>query len=268
MIVDLPLVRRVEATAARWISRQIDAVTEVFGPEAGRRVDLDGGVLALMGPGRYLNRGVGLGHGGTAPVELLDELEAFYGDAGMPASLEVGPWTPAPLVAELRTRGYTVEWFRNVYAHPLDRVPNEAGDMDIEVVDDDDVEEWMGILGAERDPGTAARVTSDDFCLAMRQVSGSIDLLGRIGGRPVGCGSLTTVQGVAWLGGAATLPTQRGRGVQRALLVRRLRIARRDGCSLAAVTAMAGGSSARNIERVGFRLLYSQAVMTLDRVTR
>jgi GNAT superfamily N-acetyltransferase len=81
-------------------------------------------------------------------------------------------------------------------------------------------------------------------------------------GRPVGTGSLTPIRTVAWLGGASTLPEARGRGAQHALLVDRLHRAQRMGCTLAAVTAVPDGVSARNLLRVGFQLLYTQAVMT------
>jgi hypothetical protein len=45
--------------------------------------------------------------------------------------------------------------------------------------------------------------------------------------------------------------------VQAALLAARLHLARDAGCSLAAVTADPGGTSARNCERTGFELAYT-----------
>ena len=46
------------------------------------------------------------------------------------------------------------------------------------------------------------------------------------------------------------------------LLIDRLHRASRMGCRMAAVTAVPDGVSARNLLRVGFQLLYTQAVMT------
>jgi GNAT superfamily N-acetyltransferase len=57
------------------------------------------------------------------------------------------------------------------------------------------------------------------------------------------------------LGGAATLPEFRCRGVQRALIESRLAVATRAGCELAVVTADPGSSSGRNAERTGFQLV-------------
>lgn len=266
MIVDLPLVRRVEGTAARWAARQVDALCQTLADDTPCRQELDGGLLAAMGPGRYVNRGVGLGLGDLPAAALLDQVEAFFTGRGLPPALELTPWASAELVAELRSRGYGVEWFRNVYAHQLDRLPPKARTVAIEEVgDDDDEAEWTAILGAEAEPGSEARARSDEFCRAMHRVPGSIDLLARADGRAIGCGSLTVVHGVGWLGGAATLPQQRGRGAQLALVVERLHRARRDGCTFAAVTALPGGSSARNLERLGFQLLYTQPVFSRAR---
>ena len=47
-------------------------------------------------------------------------------------------------------------------------------------------------------------------------------MIARIDGELVGCGSLQPAEGVAWLGGAATRPEYRRRGVQSALLAHRI----------------------------------------------
>jgi GNAT superfamily N-acetyltransferase len=65
----------------------------------------------------------------------------------------------------------------------------------------------------------------------------------------------------AMLGGAATLPAFRRRGVQRALIEARLAVAARAGCELAIVTADPGSSSARNVERTGFQLICNHVDM-------
>ena len=66
---------------------------------------------------------------------------------------------------------------------------------------------------------------------------------------------------MAEFGGASTRPEYRRRGVQTALLHVRLAAARERGCDLAAVMTVAGNDSQRNIERAGFRLAYTKAVV-------
>ncbi len=261
MIIDTALVLRMERTAARLTAMEVESLAETVPGSVAHWHPLDGGVAAAMGPGRYVNRAVGAVFGDATPDELLDELEAFYAAAGLPPSLEVCPWASADLVTALRARGYSVEWFRNVYAHGLRGLP-PRGRVQIDDVGDDTEAEWTAILGSQFAPDSPERQTSDEFCAAMHRVPGRQNLVAVIDGKAVGTGSLTPVRTVAWLGGAATLPEARGRGAQHALLVDRLHRAARMGCRLAAVTAVPDGVSARNLLRVGFQLLYTQAVMT------
>jgi GNAT superfamily N-acetyltransferase len=68
-------------------------------------------------------------------------------------------------------------------------------------------------------------------------------------------------EGVAQLTGAATLPAHRRRGVQTALLSTRLADAVRAGCDIAVVTTAPGSKSQQNVQRRGFHLLYTRAVL-------
>ncbi len=256
MIVDLRLVQRIEWSAARLGELQTAAVP------GGTWEEIDGGALLAMGPKRYVNRAIGVGLGPTDPIELLDRTEAFYAEHAQPASLEVSPWVPQALVDALRSRGYSVDWFRNVYARELHDLPPLAHEFPIELVDTPRMDEWRGILGQSSALGTPERAISDEFCDAAHRVAGTVDLAAVVDGRAVACGSLSVVDAVGWLGGAATLVEHRGRGAQQALLVDRLHRAQRAGCDLAAVTALPGGASARNLTRVGFQLLHTQAVIT------
>ena len=74
-------------------------------------------------------------------------------------------------------------------------------------------------------------------------------------GRAVGTGSLHTHHHVGWLRAGVVLPEARGRGIQRALIRERAAHARELGCDLIGASANAGGVSARNLERVGARVV-------------
>lgn len=73
---------------------------------------------------------------------------------------------------------------------------------------------------------------------------------------------LYLLRGLAQLGGAATVPAFRKRGVQAALLHARLTHARSLGCTMATVSAIPGNGSCRNIERAGFSFAYTATIMT------
>jgi ribosomal protein S18 acetylase RimI-like enzyme len=68
-------------------------------------------------------------------------------------------------------------------------------------------------------------------------------------------------EGVAQLTGAATAPAYRRRGVQTALLSARLVEAARAGCDIAVVTTQPGSKSQQNVQRRGFHLLYTRAIL-------
>jgi GNAT superfamily N-acetyltransferase len=77
----------------------------------------------------------------------------------------------------------------------------------------------------------------------------------------VGGASFHLAEGVAQLTGAATAPAHRRRGVQTALLSARLADAAAADCDIAVVTTQPGSKSQQNVQRRGFDLLYTRAVL-------
>ena len=63
---------------------------------------------------------------------------------------------------------------------------------------------------------------------------------------------MTIFEDVATLGGMSTIPAERGRGVQAALILHRLGLAKQAGCTIATSTTVVGGASERNVQRFGF----------------
>ncbi|MCL9794272.1 GNAT family N-acetyltransferase, partial [Frankia sp. AgKG'84/4] len=73
---------------------------------------------------------------------------------------------------------------------------------------------------------------------------------------------LRTCDGVAQFGGAATVPAHRRRGIQSALVAARFVDATAAGCDIAVVTTQPGSKSQQNVQRQGFDLLYTRAILT------
>ena len=76
-----------------------------------------------------------------------------------------------------------------------------------------------------------------------------------------GGAGLRIAEGLAQLTGAATAPAHRRRGVQSALLGARLADAAAAGCDVAVVTTQPASKSQENVQRRGFDLLYTRAVL-------
>jgi GNAT superfamily N-acetyltransferase len=79
-----------------------------------------------------------------------------------------------------------------------------------------------------------------------------------VDGEPGAAGVLSLHEGVALLGGSATVPELRRRGLQAALLDERMCYAFEHGCDVAMMVAEAGSNSQRNAERKGFRVAYTR----------
>ena len=81
-------------------------------------------------------------------------------------------------------------------------------------------------------------------------------------GRPLGCANVHIVGGLAILGGMTTLPAERRRGVQAALIAHRVAMAADAGCDLAVSSTLPANASERNLTRAGFRPLFETATLT------
>lgn len=256
-----PLLRRLESTAA-VLAGQLAEALAAYAPASGAVArSFAAGVLAATGPGRYVNRAVGISLDDPGD-DGLDEVEAFYADRGLPAVIEVISLAPRSLLERLAARGYTVAWIRDLYARPLTAADAGGFTTDAEVVVLATRSEWVACLadGNEiTEPGP--RAISDEFAWAASTTPDRTDVMLRRDDTVAGCGSLETIDGVGWVGAAATRVEHRRAGVQSTLLRHRFALAYQLGCDTLAATALPDGTSARNLRRHGFTLQAVQAVM-------
>jgi len=260
--VDEQLVRRLESTSARASLDLVEAIKSLDPSSAAEGRELLGGALVAMGRGRYVNRAIGVTMNELSATDL-DEIDNFFVERRLPPMVELSSWAPASTLAELGQRNYAPAWFRSVFARALSAtVSSSTPDLRIDRVNDDDAEQWLDVFtrGFEAEHGEL-RVANDEIGRANRILPHSQTFLAFVDGQAAGCGSMQVVDGVAWLGAAATVPAFRRRGVQAALVGHRLRLAVDLGCDLAAVSALANGPSARNIVRLGLQHIHSQVVV-------
>lgn len=241
--------------------------TEPDGPAVGE--EIDSGVVLLLGPGMFVNRAMAVGLAGPVDDELAHRVEQLSAEAGVPPAFELSPAIDDSLIDLLGRRGYRLTGFRTILLAGLGAVadvaaPSSAGpDIDISPVEDDcALAAWQANArtGFELTDAETQQV-SDRFSAARYRTAGEHLFLVRIDGEVAGGGSLTIRDGLATLGGMATAPAFRRRGVQSALVAHRLRFATDHGCDLARVGADPGTSSERNLQRLGFTIAYSQVFM-------
>lgn len=251
-----------EATAATASLDLIDALRRLDPASAAAGRKFLGGALIAMGQGRYVNRAIGVTIDELSSDDA-DAIEQFFIERKLNPMVELSSWAPPSTVAELAGRDFVARWFRSVFAlTPSAARLAQSTDLRIERVGGDDQERWLAVFnkGFDAEHGDAW-AANDEIGRASLILPNSQTFLAFLDGQPVGCGSMQIVDGVAWLGGAATVPAFRKRGVQAVLVAHRLHLAAELGCELAAVTALSNGPSARNIVRLGFQHTHTQVVI-------
>ncbi len=222
-----------------------EAITRAHG---GIVEPIGSGLMLVTGPGSYLN-----GLRGIGPAELtaadLDRVTQVSEAAGVTPEVLLTGGVADETLELMAHAGYRLSGVDNVYLIGVPASEGRQGD-GVVIVDDERLLDWMDVHACQ----FPDRSVSDAFAQAAHSIEGAIDLLAVCDGRPAAVGSLIVRDGRGLLGGAATAPGFRGRGLQSVLLRHRLWLAATVGCDIATCTAAAGGGSARNIERAGFRL--------------
>jgi GNAT superfamily N-acetyltransferase len=269
LLADLALAKRLETTDAlagiefaRSWARLNSFTGEVFLPVAG-------GHAAFGGIDSPLTQAFGVGLNGPVTEADLAKMEEFYRGHGAPVNIETCPLADPSLLTLLNERGYRPIEYSNVSLRELTERdsgawPDSASSILVRRPAEDEAENYSLIViksffeNAEIPPGLSSVFVSCFYAERAYFFEADVD------GVPAGGGMMSIHQGVASLGGAGTLPEFRNRGVQRALLLARIAKAAHEGCDLAMVATAPGSGSQRNVERLGFRVVYTRTKFLRD----
>jgi GNAT superfamily N-acetyltransferase len=278
-------------TASRAVAARIERAecqtvvafaTELQARGAAVMIQEIGGTSAVFaGPGRPINKLAGLGF--AAPIDeiALARVERAYDTRQAELRVELSTLADPSAGILLTRRGYELVGYENVLGLPLN--DDIAAGLQLE----GDADAARGILVARAgadETGTWIETVADGFChpnafdgspptesfgrettLDVLSVSSTVPgvalYVARRDGAMAGGGSIRISNRLAQLSGASTLPAHRRRGVQSGLLRKRLLDAAREGCDLAVVTTEPASKSQENVQRAGFSLLYSRAVL-------
>ena len=199
---------------------------------------------------------------GPVSSDELNRAEEFYRSRGVACEVVVSPLADRSLPELLGKRGYSITEFNSVLIRRLEEcTPVEpANGVSIERVTPTSQDAWNKVVTrgfAEYGP------LPENLMLPFAVMPGSLNFLARVDGVPAGggMGQIMPEAGIAAFFGTAILPKFRRRGVQTALINRRLWQAAQAGCEYAVVSTMPGSESQRNMERRGFRVAYTKVVM-------
>jgi ribosomal protein S18 acetylase RimI-like enzyme len=273
------------ATMAARIERAERQTVQDFANQArlrGRAVIVEpigGGIAVYGGPGQPYNKIAGLGFNGTFDDRDLARVEAAFDAAGSEIRVELATLADPSIAATLTRRGYALIGHENVLGLALtadricdiERAIAAARDIEILRAGAGDVPMWRatvieGFMHPDAFDGPPPTESFDRETLhgvfeESSLTPGVVAYLARRNGEIAGAGSVRIAEGLAQMSGASTLPAHRRRGVQSTLLGARLVDAARAGCDLAITCTEPASKSQQNMQRVGFELLYSRAVL-------
>jgi len=247
----------------------------------GRPIDvLDRGELAAAASPSIASSAFNRALGHRQLPNLVDRLLDVYRRTGSPgwivAAPDAAPWPGAVPDAPDGDSAILHATLDGFDGGALDRLVADRAALDeapdpgiaVRTVGPDETASWtdaivagFGLLEPEasawRDLAPhLARATGEHLFIAERD------------GRVVGAAALFARRKVGLLAAAAVIPEARGRGVHRALIAARTRLAAQIGCDRLMATATSGGPSERNLVRAGLRPVWARHLWRFDPTAR
>ena len=242
---------------------------------AAETVTIADGIAAFSPGVAWINHATLVGLGTDVPDAELDRLEAFYRERGVPSKIELTILATEPFLAQLAARGYCTEHYETVFARdltpgedPFAAIPHKlpAG---LEIVRTDPADDAAcrehAILvnkGFIPDP-----IPEEHIQIAMRAIQHprSAAFLARLDGQAVGACGMEVFEHdgerLCSLWGTTVLEPYRRRGIQLALIAKRLAHGLDQGCRAAVIESLPGIPTERNAARLGFGLSYVRVSM-------
>ena len=244
--------------------------------------DFAGGVMCFLEPGSYDNMACNAGLAGPVPEADIERFIRFYESRGVEPRIELTFYADESFLLALGARGFTVREMVHVLARPIDETiaalapergwPAGPGGepLVIERVSQNDDAKILAAADIanvcfhdDPKPITAKQLDSQHRIAAHPR---SEVLLARFGDTFVASAGAehpanADDPAVSALFAAAVLEPYRGRGVQQALIIHRLKTALQRGSRVATIHTRPGIPTERNSARLGFRLSYGKLVL-------
>jgi hypothetical protein len=217
-----------------------------------------GEAIATLGPYvGYFNRVYGVRQ---KEIPLLPEMVRFYEPTRTNFELTVSPLDACMELSEaLVSTGFCPGYYHAKFSAPLPLVSlsHEPSRVAVSRVEVGELDEFLHVMlegwGIPRQHWEGAKAN-----MRLRlEIPGVSLFWGSMNGERLGGSILYARAGSGYLADAATVPTQRRMGCQRALIVARAAEAHARGCRELFGCARFGDSSFRNMQRVGLRLVSS-----------
>ncbi len=227
-----------------------------------------GGWMCYSKPGCWSNQACGLGMDGPVGSEHVERVVDFYRARNCLPRISACASTDPSLVRALEKHEFAMREVMTVLTRKL---PAAADGLDDIRTKPDARLEIREPLPEET--ALFVEISISGFMEFDRESPGSLaEISGRVvshprctpflafwEGEPAGGGLIETLDNQACLIGTSVLPQYRRRGIQRALMTRRMEFAIDSGAQWISVSSLPGIATERNARRIGFTPAYAQA---------
>lgn len=273
LVVDKAMGMRVERSEALFMISQMDLLARVPGNPHGIQTQRLGPLSVITAAAvpnlELVNRILGAG---PEDLEALREAAAFMRQRGIRPRVDICPLNDgAAFLKRLHEDGWRAQSFQvALFGEPKSTVPPLPPGVEIRVITSDEEAKSAGeayAAGFMTGGGTQLSAMSTmlaDIIPVVWNQPGWLAYLALADGCPAGAALLYIAEGIGCLAGASTLPESRGRGVQKALLHRRIADAAAAGCDLVTSQTGNGTVSQNNMEKIGVRIAYTKMAFMMD----
>ncbi|HZD93752.1 MAG TPA: GNAT family N-acetyltransferase [Candidatus Sulfotelmatobacter sp.] len=257
---DIALSRRLERTEGQACVEFAEARRRLFPEHGAEWMECAGAYVVFDGIDSPITQTFGLGIFEELKASSLDEIESFFQKRGAPVFHELSPLAGVATMELLCSRKYRPIEISSVLYQPVCK-PNavKQSNIKVRVTVPEEAALWTEVSArgwGHEHPELADFLRQLGRILTTRE--NCFCFLAELDGQPGGAAVLNLHDGVALLGGSATVPELRRKGLHAALLQERMRYAFDHGCDLAMMVALAGSESQRNAQRMGFQIAYTR----------
>jgi hypothetical protein len=255
--------QKLERTEARTNADFVETRARLQPEISAEWIEVAGAYAMFDGSESPLTQTFGLGVFEKITSAEMETIEAFFKKHNAPVFHEISPLADPAIIRLLNERGYQPIELTSVMYQPIngtDSIDSPTNPhIKTRIVTKAEVDLWAQTSatgwGAEME-GLA------DFMFQFGQIGAqcrnAFPFIAELDGKPISTGSLFVYEDVAFLAGASTVPGERRKGAQNALLGARLRYAAEQGCKIAMMGASPGSQSQLNAEKNGFRIAYTR----------
>jgi GNAT superfamily N-acetyltransferase len=206
---------------------------------------------------------------GDETFEQLDEIIAYFAEQREPCHVEWNPgncYRPDTWNDELGRRlldrgflpgGFRCVWFREILAD----APDDAPAVSVRHFGPDQLDAFLRLLAVIEQQTDEQKAQARLSVLYGEGDPRWHHYIGYVDDVPCSTATLFASGRIGYLEWSQTLQAYRGRGCHQALIRRRLADASAAGCESAFAVTDIGTSSARNLQRQGFRLAYNYVML-------